>query len=153
MAQPVPDSPSPVADPLVPARPALRAGYRAAGFLFLALGAVGALVPLLPTTVFWILAVVCLMRAGDPLAQALLAHRRFGPGLRLFLEHGAITRQGKVLALSGLLVSAAGMGAFAPSRPIAAGIAMGALALAVLWIATRPEPRPALLRAVRPPRG
>ncbi len=59
---------------------------------------VGVAVPLLPTTVFLILAAFCFARGSDRLHDWLVNHRTFGPMLADWRNHRAISRRGKVLA-------------------------------------------------------
>lgn len=76
----------------------------AAGLLFLALGAVGIFLPLLPTTPFLLLAAACFSRSSRRMHAWLLQNRVFGPILRDWEERGAIARRVKWLA-SILMVS------------------------------------------------
>ncbi|WP_336297289.1 YbaN family protein [Sphingomonas sp. 7/4-4] len=71
-----------------------RALWLALGWFFVLLGFVGALLPLMPTTIFLILAVGCFARSSPRLEAWLLDHRRFGPSLRAWRENGAIPRKG-----------------------------------------------------------
>lgn len=71
------------------------------GFVFVALGFVGAFVPLLPTTPFLILAAACFARSSPRFENWLLAHERFGPMLRDWRDRGAISRNAKLTALAG----------------------------------------------------
>lgn len=118
----------------------VRAGFRALGAVALALGAIGIVAPLLPTTVFWIAAVACFLRSDPRLAGKLLNHPTVGPALRAWFEHGAISRTGKICASLGL---AAGWGATAialrEAVPTAIALLPFALVAAFLW--TRPLPR------------
>jgi len=79
-----------------------RALWLALGWLFVLLGFVGAFLPLMPTTIFLILAVGCFARSSPQLEAWLLDHPRFGPSLRAWRENGAITRKGKLLACAGM---------------------------------------------------
>lgn len=73
----------------------LRLVYLAAGLASLGLGGVGAVVPLLPTVPFLILAAFFFARSSPALERRLLEHPRFGEAIRLWRERGAISPAGK----------------------------------------------------------
>lgn len=75
------------------------------GVLATALGLVGVFVPLLPTTPFLLLAAACFARSSRRLHDWLLGHRWFGPYIRGYREHHAITRRAKVGTLTLLWAS------------------------------------------------
>jgi uncharacterized protein len=77
------------------------------GLLFTALGIIGAVLPLMPTTVFLILAAGCFARSSPRLEAWLMNHPRFGPTLRAWRENGAIPRKAKVFACLGMGVGLA----------------------------------------------
>lgn len=128
------------ADPRKPGRlrGAIRLGWLALGFLFVALGVIGALLPLMPTTIFLILAAGCFARSSPRLEAWLLDHPRVGPTLRAWRRDGAIPRRGKLLACTGI---AAGYLIFlltaAPRLPLAIVVAT-AMAGCALFIVSRP---------------
>lgn len=72
-----------------------------AGLLFVALGFIGAFLPILPTTPFLILAAACFARSSRRFESWLLDHSRFGPLLRDWRQRGAIPRKAKFAALVG----------------------------------------------------
>jgi uncharacterized membrane protein YbaN (DUF454 family) len=120
---------------------AIRAGWLLLGSVFVALGFVGALLPLMPTTIFLILAVGCFARSSPRLEAWLLDHPHFGPTLRAWRRDGAIPRRGKIAACIGI---AFGFVLFlATAHPAAWLIAVVALALGgcAAWIVSRPPPR------------
>jgi uncharacterized membrane protein YbaN (DUF454 family) len=80
----------------------MRSVYLVLGFIFIALGFVGAFLPVLPTTPFLILATACFARSSPRLESWLLFHPRFGPSLRAWRERGAIPLRAKLLALAGI---------------------------------------------------
>src|SRR3546814_2092907 len=85
------------------------------GFIWVGIGAVGAFVPLLPTTIFIILALGCFARSSPRLEHWLLNHERFGPALRAWRDQRAISRSAKRAACIGMTV---GYGLFCVSvRP------------------------------------
>ncbi|WP_066554456.1 YbaN family protein [Croceicoccus bisphenolivorans] len=111
--------------------------YLAGGFASLALGTVGALLPLLPTVPFVILAAFCFARSSPALERRLVEHPRFGPHIVAWREKGAISRKGKRAALAAFAVSAIVAFAFAPMpAPL---ITLAAALIGGAWIWTRPE--------------
>ncbi|MEP9377983.1 YbaN family protein [Aquabacter sp. CN5-332] len=72
----------------------------ATGCLFLILGAIGMVVPMLPGTVFLILAAWCFARTSPRFEAWLVNHRYLGPSVRRWQETGAIPLPVKLLALT-----------------------------------------------------
>ncbi|AYJ86265.1 DUF454 domain-containing protein [Sphingomonas paeninsulae] len=79
-------------------------GWLALGLLCVLLGIIGAILPLMPTTIFLILAAGCFARSSPRLEAWLLNHARFGPTLRAWRADGAISRRGKIAACSGITI-------------------------------------------------
>jgi uncharacterized membrane protein YbaN (DUF454 family) len=116
-----------------------RAGWLVTGLALVAIGFVGIFVPLLPTTDFLLLALPCFARSSPRLEAWLLNNPRFGPGLRAWRKNGAVPRQAKIMAWTGMGV---GYVLFwlhvRPGAPLAVGIGVFMLFWAI-WIARRPE--------------
>ncbi len=68
------------------------------GALFL--GAIGVVLPVLPTTPFVILAAFCFAKGSPRLAAMLENHRTFGPMIADWRENGAIAPRYKIMAAS-----------------------------------------------------
>lgn len=83
---------------------ATRLAYLVAGFALLCLGIIGAFLPLLPTTIFVILAAGCFARSSARLEAWLLADKRFGPMVVAWRAEGAIPRRAKIMASIGMAV-------------------------------------------------
>ncbi|WP_291860624.1 YbaN family protein [Bradyrhizobium sp.] len=117
----------------------MRVVYLAMGCVLVALGAIGAVVPLLPTTIFLIGAAGCFARSSPRLEAWLLGHPMFGRPLRDWRSAGAISRPAKIMACAGMTF---GYGAFwfsaHPSLPLAAGVAVLLLACAA-YVVSRPS--------------
>ncbi len=80
------------------------------GFLFVAIGTVGLFVPVLPTTVWLLLAAGCWMRSSKRFYRRLTENRVFGSYIRNYREKRGITARHKALTLTllwaGITVSA-----------------------------------------------
>lgn len=70
-----------------------------AGWLSLALGVIGAFLPILPTTPFLLLASACFMRSSPKAAEWMLNNRYFGEYLRDFQENRGIPFGVKIRAI------------------------------------------------------
>ena len=80
----------------------MRGLWLALGGLFLGLGLLGVVLPVLPTTPFLLLAAGCFARSSPRLHGWLLGHPVFGPPIRNWEENGAISRKAKRLAVGSM---------------------------------------------------
>lgn len=85
----------------------MRRLWTLAGLGFVAIGTVGAFLPLLPTVPFLLLALFCFARGNPAWEQRLLDHPKWGPPLRQWREHRAIPRRAKIAALVTMALSVA----------------------------------------------
>ena len=76
--------------------------YRTCGLASLGAGIVGIALPLLPTVPFLILAAFCFARSNPEWADRLHNHPRYGHHLREWRDRRAISRKGKVAALTAM---------------------------------------------------
>jgi uncharacterized membrane protein YbaN (DUF454 family) len=111
--------------------------WRALGAASVAIGVINAFIPLLPTTVFLLIGAWAYGK-GDPRLRArLLAHPRFGPSLRAWVEHRQISTRGKVAACSAIAFSMAITAWLLGSKPVTWMVDAG-LAGLILYLITRP---------------
>jgi uncharacterized membrane protein YbaN (DUF454 family) len=68
------------------------------GHVFLALGIAGAILPLLPTTPFLLLAAYCYSKSSERMHGWIIRHKYLGPPMRDWQESGVIGIKAKVIA-------------------------------------------------------
>ncbi|MFS8038037.1 YbaN family protein [Xanthobacter sp. AM11] len=110
----------------------------AAGIVFLVVGAIGMVVPMLPGTVFLILAAWCFTRSSPRFEAWLLNHRYLGPGVARWRETGAIPPVVKLFALSSFVGTFTGSWYFGAPTPFLAVLGVVFILLAV-FVASRPN--------------
>ena len=113
----------------------------------LGVGIVGIFVPGLPTTVFVLISAYAAARGSERLHRWLLAHPRFGPAIRDWQAHGAVSRRAKWAASWAMLASAVVlllvMARFPAHRWWMTALPIACMALVGWWLWRRPEgPRP-----------
>ncbi|MEM6664790.1 MAG: YbaN family protein [Pseudomonadota bacterium] len=118
----------------------VRAVYLLFGVIFLAFGFLGLVLPIMPTTVFVILAAACFSRSSARAEAWLLNHPKFGPSLRQWRNHGAIAPKAKVFAIATMAVSFGVTAAFAPLSLFWIGVVAIVMTSVAAFIATRPAP-------------
>ena len=106
----------------------------AAGWVCFGLGFIGIFLPLLPTTIFWILAAACWNKSNPELAQRILSHPRFGQPITVFLEQRQISRRGKCFASAGITFGYFIFLLTANPGWVSATIVAVVLALVIAWI-------------------
>ena len=71
----------------------------ALGCLFVGLGAIGAVIPGMPTTVFLVLAAACFIRSSQRLYDWLISNKTFGPYLKDYREGKGMPKRAKIMIL------------------------------------------------------
>jgi len=84
---------------------AMKAVYLSLGIFFFALGAIGAVVPGLPTTVFMLLALWAFARSSERFHDWLYHHPLFGPPLQEWHRYRVIPLRAKALAITMMAAS------------------------------------------------
>ncbi len=82
-----------------------RALYLLLGWSFFALGILGVLLPVLPTTPFMLLATWAFSKSSRRFETWLIHHKYFGPGIRRWRAYRVIPIQAKVLSLTAMSVT------------------------------------------------
>lgn len=73
------------------------------GWLSVALGLLGAFLPILPTTPFMLLAAFAFGKSSPRFHRWIVEHPTFGPPVRDWQAHGAISRRAKIMATGAML--------------------------------------------------
>lgn len=115
-----------------------RAVWTGFGLLALALGGIGVLLPLLPTTPFVILAAFCFSKSSPRLRNWLLNHRIFGRLIRDWEATGAIAPRYKAIACCAMAL-AFGLSLALGLKPLILGIQAVCLGCSALYILSRPN--------------
>ena len=117
-----------------------RLAWLAIGFISLALGGLGVLLPLLPTTPFVLVAAVAFAKSSNRLHRWLLDHNMFGPLIENWRRDGAISRSAKIVSiLSMVAILVVSVLLAMPTHVIV--IQAVVLGVCAVFILTRPLPR------------
>ena len=112
--------------------------YRGIGILCVGLAILGVFLPLMPTTVFLLIALWAFAKGSPEWAERVRRHPRLGPYVRDWEDHRAIPRRAKVLAVSMMAGSLAIL--WFATRNAILTLAVGAILAAVSgYIVTRPS--------------
>jgi uncharacterized membrane protein YbaN (DUF454 family) len=109
------------------------------GLVALAIGVVGLVMPMLPSTPFVLLAAFAFGKGSPRLRRRIEDHRRFGPPVRDWEAHGAIARPLKRLACAVMAVTFA-MCVALGLPPLALAVQAACLTAAGAYVLTRREP-------------
>lgn len=116
----------------------MRIVYFSLGWVMVALGVIGLVLPLMPGAVFLIIAAWCFARSSPRFEAWLLNHPTLGKPLRDWRSRGAIPRSAKAFACAGMAMGFSVFWySFDPSMPLAAVVAVLFLACAA-YVISRP---------------
>lgn len=115
--------------------------YWSLGMVMLMLAGIGVVLPVMPTTIFVILAAACFGRASPRWEAYLLNHPQYGPMLVAWREQGAISTKGKGFALAGITVGLA-LFWYQADLPMWLSVLVSVFMVScAIWILCRPAPR------------
>lgn len=113
---------------------AVRAALVLLGTVFVALGILGAFLPVLPTTPFLLLAAACYARASTRFYNALLNNRAFGPLILEWQQHRSIPYRTKLVAIAMMSATLTVSTVFFVKNPwVQGGLALLGVSLAI-WL-------------------
>lgn len=116
-----------------------RGMWIAVGAVFVIIAAVGAVLPLVPTTGPLIVAAWAFAKGSPALHRWLLSSRVFGPLIAEWEAYGVIRPRAKLLALGSMGLASAWMGFGADMHWILSAIGIGLCGVGAVYVATRPS--------------
>ncbi len=120
--------------------------YLVSGLLFVALAAVGAVLPVLPTTPFLLAAAACFARSSQRFYDRLLKSRMFGPLIRDWRDHRILPVKAKAWAVSLIVLVGGASVVLVPVVWVQVGLAVTLLGL-IVWLLQIPSTGPARTNA------
>jgi uncharacterized membrane protein YbaN (DUF454 family) len=78
--------------------------FRLLGFVFLGVGALGVVLPLLPATPFVLLSAACFARSSERWHRWMMANETFGPMIRNWETNRCISRRIKMIGIFSMLL-------------------------------------------------
>lgn len=108
-----------------------------AGYVFFGIGFLGMFLPVLPTTVFWIISAICFAKSSPSMYRRILSWPRIGNAIGDFVNHGVVRPASKRIALGGMAASALLM-ILLNVEPGVASAALVGLSIAAAYVMTRP---------------
>ncbi|WP_420564874.1 YbaN family protein [Thalassobaculum sp.] len=117
---------------------AAKLGLQVFGFVCLAVGIAGVILPGLPGTVFLLIALWAFSRSSHRLHLWLYSHPRFGAGLRAWHRHRVIPTRAKIAAVAAMTLAAGLLIAAFPGNGWIPGISIAVMIAVAAWIVTRP---------------
>ena len=120
----------------------MRHFYFALGWLFFGIGAVGAFLPVLPTTPFMLLALWAFAKSSPRFHDWLYRHRLFGPPMQQWTRYRVIPLPAKVMSVS-MMSASLGYLVFFTEQPLYISMLVAAGMLYAAWfILTKPSVAP-----------
>ena len=123
-----------------------RVALLALGWLAVALGSLGIVVPGLPTTGFFVFAAACFARSSPRFERWVLGLPTIGPMVRDHRAGLGMPRRAKVVAI-GMMLTACSLSSLALGSPLLAVVVMGAGAIGTWYVGWRVPTRESVLAA------
>lgn len=117
-----------------------RGFFLASGLLFVSLGTIGLFLPVMPSTIFFILALWAFKRSSEKLENWLLNHKVVGPTLRDWDENKWIRKRTKIVAIT-MIWLCIGASCYFVHKPFVYGI-LATTAISLTWYISSRRTKP-----------
>ena len=124
----------------------MRVLYFSFGWLFFALGIIGVLLPVVPTTPFMLLALWAFSRSSERFHNWLYHHRLFGPPLQQWAQYRVIPLPAKILAVSFMGISFILLLIYSPVNIWLKGVIAVLMIYGAWFVLTKPSYPPELTK-------
>ncbi len=111
--------------------------WRILGCIAFVIGAIGLVLPIWPTAIFWIVAALAFAKSNPAWAAWIYARPVIGPAIKEFLETGRVTRSARFASLTGMALASILIVVLLHPRPYFAGGGLVLIAIGVIFILTR----------------
>ncbi len=113
--------------------------YQVLGWVCLALGFIGIIIPLLPTTPFLLVAVWAFSSSSPELAEKIRQHPRVGKYIRDWQDHGVIPVRAKMLACAMMGCASFYLLQWSPAPFWFGGLASVVMLVVAAYVLSRPS--------------
>ena len=114
------------------------------GWFFVLLGAIGVVLPVLPTTPFLLIALWAFSQSSERFHNWLYHHKYFGPPLQEWEKYGVIPMRAKIVALTTMAISATLVIILTDTPWYGLAGMLSLMMIGAIFILTRPSKRPKL---------
>lgn len=76
--------------------------YFVFGLIFMSLGVAGYILPVMPGTIFMILAALCFLKSSEKFYNKIINNPSYGESVRLYVEEGFIGKRSKYIILASM---------------------------------------------------
>lgn len=118
------------------------------GWTFVLIGAIGVVLPILPTVPFLLLAAFCFERGSPELHRWLMEHPTFGPPLVSWRRHGVIRPRAKAMSVTCITLSVMYVIFFRTLSPWIKVVTAGTCVCVMIFILSRPNRPPGVTDGV-----
>jgi hypothetical protein len=111
--------------------------YLALGFTSVGLGIIGVILPVMPGTIFFIMAAYFFGKSSERFESWVLNHPKYGPPVVRWQKYRAINKSGKIAALTGMSIGVCCL-LLATISLIGKILGIGFILACALYVGTRP---------------